>query len=58
MKMKNAKRKRIFKTGFVKMIDEILDNTESEGDHPLGWHKLSTSAMNSLKEERNNSLLF
>jgi hypothetical protein len=30
MKTKNAKRKRIFKIGVVKMIDEILDNKESE----------------------------
>jgi len=36
MKTKNAKRKRIFKIGVVKLIDEILDNTESEGRSSIG----------------------
>jgi hypothetical protein len=31
MKTMNAKLKHNFKIGVVKMIDEILDNTESEG---------------------------
>jgi len=31
MKTMNAKLKRIFKIRVVEMIDEILDNTESEG---------------------------
>jgi hypothetical protein len=36
MKTKNAKLKRVFKIGVVKMIDEILDNTESEGRSSIG----------------------
>jgi len=36
MKTKNAKLKRIFKIGVVKMIDEVLDNTESEGRSSIG----------------------
>jgi hypothetical protein len=36
MKTKNAKLKHIFKIGVVKMIDEVLDNTESEGRSSIG----------------------
>ena len=59
MKTKNAKQKCIFKIGVVNLIDEILDNTESD-DHPLGWRKrqITISTVNSLQEERNISVIF
>jgi hypothetical protein len=36
MKTMNAKLKHNFKIGVVKMIDEILDNTESKGRSSIG----------------------
>lgn len=44
--------KHVFKIGVVKLINEILDNTESD-DHPLGWQKRPVSAcmLNSLQEK-------
>jgi hypothetical protein len=49
MKIMNAKQICIFKIGVIKLIDEILDNAESD-DHPLAWQKCSvvtTSTLNS-----------
>jgi hypothetical protein len=60
MKTMNAEQKHIFRIGVVKLIDEILDNTESD-DYPLGWQKRSvftTSTQNSHQEKWDTSQSF
>jgi hypothetical protein len=63
VKTMNAKQKHMFKTGIVKLIDEILDNTESDGRSSFGLAEMSsvystTSTLNSLQEERDTSQSF
>jgi hypothetical protein len=58
MKTMNAKLKHIFKIGVVKMIDEILYNTESEGRSSIGLAETFNIYDEFPESRREISLLF
>jgi hypothetical protein len=58
MKTMNAKLKHIFKIVVLKMIDEILDNTESEGRSSTGLAETFNICDEFSESRRESSLLF